>query len=161
MTAGTKKQESEEKQKNLEIKIREGREEDIEKIVLIEFSSFESPWSRNLLIRSIKKKELFVAELNGEVVGYIVFSKILDEVHLENIAVDERWRRKGIGSKLLEFLIEKNKESSIFLEVRPSNTPAINLYKKYGFKKIGIRKKYYVNEDAIIMMRNPENIQPE
>ncbi len=161
MTAETKKQEGEKKQKKLEIKIREGREEDIEKVVLIEFSSFESPWSRNLLIRSIKKKELFVAEINGEVVGYIVFSKILDEVHLENIAVDERWRRKGIGSKLLEFLIQRSKESSIFLEVRPSNIPAINLYKKYGFREIGIRKKYYVNEDAIVMMREPEKIHSE
>jgi ribosomal-protein-alanine N-acetyltransferase len=161
MTAETKKQEGEKKQKKLEIKIREGREEDIEKVVLIEFSSFESPWSRNLLIRSIKKKELFVAEINGEVVGYIVFSKILDEVHLENIAVDERWRRKGIGSKLLEFLIQRSKESSIFLEVRPSNIPAINLYKKYGFREIGIRKNYYVNEDAIVMMREPEKIHSE
>jgi ribosomal-protein-alanine N-acetyltransferase len=102
---------------------------------------------------------MFVAEIDGEIRGYIAFSKILDEVHIENIAVEPEWRGKGIGSYLLKFVIEKNKNCDFYLEVRPSNSPAISLYKKFGFFEVGRRKKYYGDEDAIMMVRRKEIIK--
>jgi ribosomal-protein-alanine N-acetyltransferase len=136
-----------------EIKIRQALETDLEKIHKIENLSFEKPWSKNLLLYSIKSGEMFVAEIAGEVRGYICFSRVLDEVHIENIAVEPEWRGKGIGFQLLKFAIESNKNCDFFLEVRPSNHPAITLYRKLGFIMIGRRKRYYGDEDAIIMIR--------
>ncbi len=136
-----------------EIKIRKALEIDLEKIHKIENQSFKKPWSKNLLLYSIKAGEMFVAEIDGEVRGYICFSRVLDEVHIENIAVEPEWRGKGIGFQLLKFVIESNKNCDFFLEVRPSNQPAINLYRKLGFIMIGRRKKYYGDEDAIIMIK--------
>jgi [ribosomal protein S18]-alanine N-acetyltransferase len=142
-----------------EINIRPADERDLEKIFEIETRSFKKPWSKNLLLYSIRVGGMFVAEIDGEIRGYIAFSKILDEVHIENIAVEPEWRGKGIGSHLLKFVIEKNKDCDFFLEVRPSNQSAISLYKKFGFFEVGRRKKYYGDEDAIMMVRRKEIIR--
>lgn len=81
--------------------------------------------------------------------------KAVDDIHITNIVIKKPFRNLGIGSKILEELINLSKTynlGSITLEVNINNIPAIKLYEKYRFKKLGIRKKYYKNiDDAIIM----------
>ena len=97
----------------------------------------------------------FVALAGDEVAGYAGMWKILDEGHITNIAVSPRYRRKGLGSLLLNKLIEiaeENKIKVLMLEVRKSNEAAIGLYVK-GFEQVGLRRNYYAdnNEDAVLM----------
>ncbi len=133
--------------------IRKGTLSDIPSILKIERSSFRDSWSPCAFLSELRKGNIFVAEMGGKVVGYIIFNKVLDEVHIENIAVDESFRNMGIGAELMNFALKKNEGANFFLEVRPSNTKAINLYRKFGFKAVGIRKRYYGDEDALIMSR--------
>ena len=91
-----------------------------------------------------------------ELIGYCGIWQILEEAHITNIAVSPEYRRKHIGEALLKTIIDncyRNMVKFITLEVRVSNTPAISLYEKYGFKSLGTRKGYYQdnNEDALIM----------
>lgn len=87
-----------------------------------------------------------VARLGADIVGYIIVYG--DDII--SIAVKESYRRAGVGSELLKSVLATKTE--LFLEVRESNTQAISFYKKYGFKSVGSRKKYYPDgENAIIM----------
>lgn len=95
-------------------------------------------------------------DLEGNLIGYAGSWQILDEAHITTIAVKPELKRKKIGEALLNKILEecyKNEIKYITLEVRASNTPAISLYEKYGFKSLGTRKGYYQNnnEDALIM----------
>ena len=85
--------------------------------------------------------------------GVLVYSLIYDRVEIDYIIVDEKYRNHGIATKLLNYVIENNNISNITLEVRESNVIAINFYEKNGFKKAAIRKNYYKNEDAILMIK--------
>jgi len=114
-------------------------------------------------------KESFFNELNnqlakyycafneqGELVGYCGCWQIMEEAHITNVAVSPNFRRQNIGEALLISIIKscyKEMVKYLTLEVRVSNAPAINLYEKYGFKSLGVRKGYYQdnNEDALIM----------
>ena len=103
-----------------------------------------------------QNRKYIVAKLgNGEIVGFAGILINLDVVEIMNIVVRKSYRCQGIGKKLLKKIIEISKETnleSINLEVNCNNIPAIKLYEKSGFQKIGIRKKYYNNiDDAIIM----------
>lgn len=133
------------------IKIRKAKMTDIPTIMRIEKESFSDPWSEGAFLSSLDRT--FVAELEGEVVGYIVTSKFGNEVNIDNIAVRKDLRRKGVGSIMMKFIIENNPNCTFFLEVRPSNIQAICFYKKFGFKEFYRRKRYYQNEDAIVMIR--------
>ncbi len=135
--------------------------DDTDKVYRIETSSFFRPMSKKDLVSDIEKnkhKRHFVYEKNGETVGFYIISKILDEVEIYTIAVDELYRGQKIASNMLEHLINFSKEmkvSKIWLEVSTKNMPAINLYEKFGFEKIRLRKNYYslTNEDAFIMLK--------
>jgi len=99
-----------------------------------------------------------VAEVDNKIVGYGGFWVVVDEGHITNIAVHPEYRSKGIGSKIMEGLIELAKKNGIIsmtLEVRESNIVAQHLYAKFGFRPLGRRKGYYQdnNEDAIIMWK--------
>ncbi|MBS5989441.1 ribosomal protein S18-alanine N-acetyltransferase [Anaerococcus hydrogenalis] len=134
---------------------------DTDKVYRIETSSFFRPMPKKDLVSDIEKnkhKRHFVYEKNGETVGFYIISKILDEVEIYTIAVDELHRGQKIASNMLEHLINFSKEmkvSKIWLEVSTKNMPAINLYEKFGFEKIRLRKNYYslTNEDAYIMLK--------
>lgn len=134
---------------------------DTDKVYRIETSSFFRPMPKKDLVSDIEKnkhKRHFVYEKNGETVGFYIISKILDEVEIYTIAVDELYRGQKIASNMLEHLINFSKEmkvSKIWLEVSTKNMPAINLYEKFGFEKIRLRKNYYslTNEDAYIMLK--------
>ena len=88
------------------------------------------------------------------IIGIISYSNIYERGEINYIVVSDKNLREGIGSKLLEYaLADMNDCQSISLEVAEDNTPAIKLYSKYGFKKVAIRKNYYENKDAYLMVR--------
>jgi ribosomal-protein-alanine N-acetyltransferase len=130
------------------------KEEDILKIVELEKLSFSAP-KEEAVFKSDQNKYL-VAKEGGSIVGYIGVEKISGETHIINTAVHPEYRRKGIGKKLIEKIL--NDKDVFFLEVRVSNVPALELYGKYRFKNVGTRKKYYADndEDAYIMRREPQ-----
>lgn len=123
------------------------------------YSDFDNFWSYNILKQELKNKNTtyVVAKENNEIVGFAGMMFCMDEATLNNIVVKKSCRGRGIGGELLEALIELCTEQNMktfTLEVNALNTPAIKLYEKFGFKNLGIRKKYYNNsQDAIIMTK--------
>lgn len=134
---------------------------DIEEIMKIEKLCFTVPWSRLSFQREIKENMLakyFIVELEGSIVGYGGMWIIIDEAHITNIAIHPEFRGRNLGGFLLKSMIEYAKNINVFkmtLEVRRSNEAARGLYRKFGFKDIGVRPRYYSdnNEDAIIMWK--------
>lgn len=140
--------------------VRSMRYNDIGQIVEIEKKCFSLPWSRESFEGELLNEHAYYecAEDDGNVVGYMGMWKILDEGHITNVAVLPEYRNKGIATMLIDKMIAVCKCSEIYnmtLEVRESNLPAINLYKKFGFFSVGKRPKYYQMplEDAIIMWK--------
>lgn len=131
--------------------------EDIETISPIFNTEFDEFWNINNLKSDFENPNstYLVAKLDDEIVGFAGFLKICDEANIMNIVTKINKRRLGFGSKLLQALISSSKEqncTSITLEVNEHNDPAIKLYEKYNFKRIGLRKKYYNNTDDAILM---------
>lgn len=149
----------------MEVIIRKMVIDDIDQVMEVEKNSFTTPWSKEAFSMEITKNILaryLVAELEGKIVGYGGLWLIIDEGHITNIAVDKKYRNRGIGSLILEGLINICREwntKAMTLEVRKSNEEAKNLYKKYGFIEYGIRPGYYADdkEDAIIMWKKIES----
>ncbi len=142
-----------------QVKINQATNNDILNIADIEKLCFSTPWSENAIKESMVAGTVFyVAYVNDIAVGYMGLSKIAGEGYVTNIAVLPNYRRLGIGKKILEYAINTSKDELEFisLEVRTSNTAAISLYEKLGFKQVGIRKRFYTKpvEDAIIMTKN-------
>ncbi|MGL5438856.1 MAG: ribosomal protein S18-alanine N-acetyltransferase [Filifactoraceae bacterium] len=124
----------------------------------IEEQCFVTPWSRMSIAKEMKNPlaHYFIVFIGDREVGYGGFWTILDEANINNIAIKDEFRGMGFGNIILEQLILKAKELSMkrmILEVRSSNNVAQSLYKKFGFKMVGLRKDYYqdIIEDAIIM----------
>lgn len=124
------------------------------------FKDFDDFWSYNVLKQELENNknlnsQYFVAKLEEEIVGFAGILTIIDEVNIMNIVVRKNSRNLGIGSLLLEkiiYIAKIQKANIITLEVNENNLPAINLYKKYNFKQVGFRKKYYSNTDNAILM---------
>ena len=133
--------------------------EDLEQMKNTLYSDFDNFWSYNILKQELENKNTtyIVAKESDEVVGFAGISICLDEATLNNIVVKKSHRNRGIGGELLESLIELCSElriSTFTLEVNVENEPAIHLYEKFGFKNLGVRKKYYNNShDAFIMTK--------
>lgn len=90
----------------------------------------------------------------GKVIGYLNYSYIYDRIEIDNIEVLKEFRNQKIGTKLMTYLIYNAIEKhviNITLEVRKSNEVARNLYKKFGFREVALRKLYYGDEDGILM----------
>ena len=123
----------------------------------IEKICFSSPWSREDLEKqiNIETSHFLVAVEDGRAVGYMGLQIFSGEGYVTNVAVLPQYRQRGIAAMLINEQM-KNQMDFITLEVRQSNTPAINLYTKMGFKNVGIRPNFYSNptENAIIMTRN-------
>jgi [ribosomal protein S18]-alanine N-acetyltransferase len=143
-----------------EFVIRKMRTIDLPRIMQIELATFTMPWSestfRGLLRRT--DSDLFVAEMGSTVAGYAVCWSVTDQGELGNVAVDKLYRGRGIGTKLVESVVERAAERGVrelFLEVRKSNAGAQNLYKAFGFFEVGKRKNYYLEpvEDAVVMKK--------
>ena len=144
-----------------ELIIRQAEEKDILQSAEIEKQCFTVPWSYESLCYDILENNLsfyIVAEIEGKVCGYVGIWNIVDEGHINNVAVAPAYRRKHIGSALLDVLIGTCEAEGILrltLEVRAGNTPARRLYEQKGFLEAGLRKGYYEDnhEDAVIMWR--------
>lgn len=137
--------------------LREMTKSDLAKVLKIERESFSDPWTENMfqdLFDSSQYKN-YVAEENGQILGYMSVIATFYLFEVINIAVQSESRRLGVASLLMEKVISLAKEFSVervFLEVRGSNLPAQNLYRKFGFKQDGVRKGYYQDgEDALLM----------
>ena len=132
----------------------------LDELFEIEKLCFTPAWSKAQLSDEITRDDAFtaVSKENGVITGFCVMRMAGDQAELFQIAVCPDFRRNGTAEKLLSRGIcwarEKNAES-IFLEVRESNSPAIGLYQKLGFEKLGVRKNYYTQpvENAVIMVR--------
>lgn len=141
-----------------EVRIRAMREGDLAVVNAIEQCSYSVPWSdatfRGLLRRG--DAELLVAEEHGEVLGYAIFWQVLDQGELGNVAVTPGARRGGIARRLILAVMERAAARGVqelFLEVRPSNGGARQLYDSLGFVPVGRRRNYYQEpvEDAVVM----------
>lgn len=136
------------------------KENCIDGVLEVENASFLVPWSRDAFVGELSSDftVYLVASDNGKIIGYAGEWCVFGDGSITNIAVLPKYRGCGVGSMLLERLIEEacNRETqSLVLEVRRSNVPAQALYKKYGFKEISVRKGYYPDngEDALLMER--------
>lgn len=133
---------------------------DVSEVVEIERMSFTTPWSEAAFLGEILKLYSLtkVAALRGKIIGYICVEHIMDEGHILNLAVHPDFRRRSIGTKLMEEVMDELKKNDcryLYLEVRVSNLGARKFYERSGFRVVGIRKNYYASPiaDAALMMR--------
>jgi [ribosomal protein S18]-alanine N-acetyltransferase len=153
--------------------VRRMRESDLGAVRAIETLSFSNPWSDNTFRGEIQNTSisspLVVVRRTGhpvvadnpvvadeEVVAYIIYWQIRDDVQINNVAVHPDCRGQGLGEAMMRYALAKVRAagaSFVTLEVRQSNASAVNLYKKLGFDILGTRKHYYTNpdEDAHVM----------
>ena len=134
---------------------------DLETIKDILQTEFDEFWTYEILqqeLLSNNSKYIVAKSLDNIIVGFAGIKIILDTAELMNIVTKKSFRANGIGKLMLKYLInmcKKEKIKTLNLEVNSQNTIAINLYKKYNFKEVGLRKKYYNNTyDAILMSLN-------
>ena len=132
---------------------------DIPAVQAIEQASFSAPWPPNAYQSELQTNRLahyLVIRVGAEIVGYAGLWLMVDEAHVTTFAIHPDWRRRGLGERLLLAVLDvaaDRRASEATLEVRLSNLPARRLYEKFGFRPVGIRPRYYTdnNEDALIM----------
>ena len=143
------------------------RPEDLPEVLAIEVASFPHPWTEEMFENELARRDvsqILVARLadagtSPPLAGYVCVWVVGDEAHINNIAVDPRWRRRGIATALLDAALDHGRVRGArraFLEVRASNLAAQALYQQFGFQPAGVRKNYYDHpvEDAVIMRRD-------
>ncbi len=144
------------------------RLEDLDSIMEIEYNSFTLPWSRKAFEAELLNEFAVYRclEFDNKLVAYVGLWKVFDEGHITNVAVLPSYRGLGLSKILLVNLFELCKDYGIeklTLEVRKSNTVAINLYENLGFYSVGLRPNYYSKpvEAAIIMWKELEKKEDE
>jgi ribosomal-protein-alanine N-acetyltransferase len=133
--------------------------DDLPEVEAIERESFTTPWPPHAYRTELENNRLayyIVARAGDQVVGFGGMWIMVDEAHITTFAVKKTWRRQGVGERMLIALLDyarARRAHEATLEVRPSNFPARRLYEKYGFELVGVRPRYYSddNEDALIM----------
>ena len=134
-------------------------ERDLDEVLRIEYRVYSHPWSRANFADSIASGYIcWVCRVGGELVGYFVLMLAVDEAHLLNISIAEKRQGLGLGARLLRHAMEMARHggaTTLLLEVRPSNTRALALYRHFGFAQIGVRRGYYPavtgREDALVL----------
>jgi ribosomal-protein-alanine N-acetyltransferase len=136
--------------------------EDLDGVLALEEASFNNPTTREWYEGELKRPEVcFIYVLRAPdrpVAGFCAFWLVVDQAHINNLAVLPELRGQGLGTQLLESVIVEAAHLGailLTLEVRQSNEPALRLYEKAGFYREGVRKNYYTNpiEDALILSR--------
>lgn len=127
-------------------------------IAALEAACFSDPWPEDFILRHLENFIVIDNPGTDALAGYVCLSHVLDEGSIDNIAVAPAFRRQGLADELLRAAEAKAAELAlafITLEVRASNAPAIALYEKHGFTRVGLRRGYYENprEDAILMTK--------
>ena len=148
---------------NLMVK-RRGNLLDLEQIYSLEKMVFKNEaWTKDMLkieLLRTNNSETLIIEENRLILGYFIYRKLLSEYHILNIGVSPFRQKEGIGGLLLkDFLNDVENISTVFLEVKKSNFPAISLYQKSGFKICGERKKYYKDGSSALLMNYVKNIE--
>ncbi|HDS1103309.1 MAG: ribosomal protein S18-alanine N-acetyltransferase [Stenotrophomonas sp.] len=141
------------------VRLRALRESDLNAVMAIELRGYPFPWTRGIFIDCLRAGYPGLAmERDGQLIGYGVLSLAADEAHVLNICIDPLAQSRGLGRQLLRALVQLARDRGaqrVFLEVRPSNTPALALYHSEGFNEIGRRPRYYPaaqgREDAVVM----------
>ena len=137
---------------------------DLPQVIAIERRAFPTPWSLAMFVLELSKPGgiCLAALREEELVGYLVCSRYDTVWHLMNVSVDPDQRRMGIATTLLRELLERidDPRARVTLEVRRSNQAAIALYERFGFRHVGVRRRYYHDngEDADIMWRTPATL---
>lgn len=145
--------------------VRTMRTSDLDLVVKNETAAYEHGWNKRIFIDCLRAGYLcWVLASKQQIVAHGVMSVAIEECHLLTLCVDPTFQRKGFGRKLLKLLLDrahKLEARECFLEVRPSNTNAIMLYRSLGFAQIGERKNYYppngaqqARENALILSRS-------
>ena len=132
---------------------------DISAVFDIENRAYDHGWTEGIFKDSLKVGyQSWTVQMEQRIIGYAILSVAAGEAHLLNLAIDPEFQKRGLGRRVLHFLMDSAREQevdTIFLEVRDSNRAAISLYFDEGFNQIGIRNNYYPadngREDAIIM----------
>jgi ribosomal-protein-alanine N-acetyltransferase len=135
------------------------REQDLDEVLVIENAIYSHPWTRGNFADSIRAGYACMTwRLDGELVGYCVVLAAAGEAHLLNLSIAADWQRGGHGTALLReaaALARRLGAATIFLEVRPSNLGAQALYRRFGFRKVAVRRDYYPadrgREDALVL----------
>ena len=146
----------------MEYRIIDTTETQLEQIEAIEQQCFSCPWTLDQLRSQLSDdRHVFLAAVaeSGAVLGYVGMHCVAGECYIDNVAVFPHARRKGVAAALLEDLVTWARAEAcafVTLEVRPSNTAAIALYKKFGFEEVGRRKRFYrdPDEDGSILTLN-------
>jgi ribosomal-protein-alanine N-acetyltransferase len=142
-----------------DIQIRSMSESDVSDVIAVERASYQFPWSEGIFRDCLRVGYVCrVVTVNDRIIGYGVMSVGAGEAHILNLCVGDVYRCRGVGKRLLTYLIERGAAagmSEAFLEVRPSNTSAIRLYLSMGFEQVGMRRGYYQavggREDAAVL----------
>jgi ribosomal-protein-alanine N-acetyltransferase len=135
---------------------------DLDAVLAIEVESFTSPWTREMYVAELENVGVSFCYLarneSGDILGFCSFWRVLDELHINNLAVAPMYRRRGIGTELLTHVLNEGARLGAYratLEVRRSNEVARHLYEHLGFATAGVRRAYYTNpiEDALVLWR--------
>jgi ribosomal-protein-alanine N-acetyltransferase len=151
---------------NPDLEIRQLTYADLPQVIAIERRAFPTPWSLAMFVLELSKPSgiCLAAWLDDRIVAYLVCSRYDTVWHLMNVAVDDRLRRQGLATMLLERLFDMADQpnAQYTLEVRTSNDGAIRLYERLGFRAAGRRRAYYHDnrEDALIMWRTVPDRAP-
>ncbi|HWD51230.1 MAG TPA: ribosomal protein S18-alanine N-acetyltransferase [Acidimicrobiales bacterium] len=143
----------------LEVVMAPMRNKDLRGVLRIETAVFPQPWTHRLFVEELaqrKSRAYRAAWIGSEIVGFAGLMLIDDEAHVNNIAVDPTWQRRGLGSLILLDMARVALELGsrhLTLEVRVANGPALALYRRFGMAPVGVRPNYYpeTGEDALIM----------
>ena len=143
----------------LEVRIVPMRRRHLRSVLRIESRAYPVPWSMSLFLSELalrSTRAYYVAFVGRQLVGYAGLMMSLDDGHVTTIAVDPAWHRHKIGSRLLLALARealRRGATSLTLEVRLGNKAAQTLYRRFGFRPVGVRKNYYAEtkEDALVM----------
>ena len=139
--------------------VKELTDKDVDIITALYQTDFSDGWNRQMLLSSFSsgRFKCLGAFKDDLLVGVVAFTLSLDFADIESVVTKLEFRRKGVADLLIKSALESIKQqnlSSVLLEVRAGNLPAINLYLKQGFNKISVRKGYYLDgEDAIILKK--------
>ena len=134
---------------------------DLAEVLAIEYAVYAFPWTNGNFLDSLNSgyETWVLRDASRNLLGYFLMMPVVDEAHLLNITVHAELHGQGIGRMMLDYVVtlaRRNGSASVLLEVRPSNQRALEIYTRYGFKRIGIRRNYYpapnnTREDAIVM----------
>ncbi|MDR9432911.1 MAG: ribosomal protein S18-alanine N-acetyltransferase [Spiribacter sp.] len=139
--------------------IRPMRPADLESVFSVETGAYDYPWTLTIFRDCLRMGyECWVQLATDRVVGHFVLAMGPGEAHVLNLAVDPQWKNRGLGRALLRQSLDRAERlgaESVYLEVRPSNQPAVHLYRSEGFRRVGRRRDYYPTvdgrEDALVM----------